>query len=869
MQPESYFTQLSVPLARTAPNFAPKKPVEDTLRNKKPNKQASKFEKAFREWYTAKLNYEKASRNEAISAAQLVALFRKGNQLGVYRRPYGAPGYYVRPLVGDDVTRQTAMNIMTFHSQVCESKVMASNPSVNMRAGDDTPEAIASAQACRPVVDCYETDWYTAKFSRREAIRFLTDGMVIYQVRWNPFKGGYDIQERTVSRREITIDPGAGICADCEHEAEADEFEPNEHGFTCPQCQSNAVDVRPARKQSMAQIGMGQAKPMGEPELIVSSFMSWHWDMRVDLECSPWAIKRQRITQGEVNLMLGDVNIPDSGSSDDYGLDVLHALAYTGQAVQGQSYAAQYKNWTSINSQPTMFEAWLSPEDQAMIEVEEGETLCGVTMPKGNLAKFFKGQHCCVVGLNDGALIVGMFANETQQNEVITAHWFMDADSGGGRGLEDTAGVQRRFNQVDGQIYQGLAMTATPSVLLDKSILKEDDGKYLFRPGQNIDVNLAMLPPNTKLQDAFYLPQPGNVSQQFISYSSVFLTQMAQMSSLAVEFGETLLSIDNRTATGAQITNGLANSLYGPMLMSKGEVRVEIAKKIVALVSAHAVAGRYYPGKGAAKGRMVAGEDLRGKVVFELVQNSQLPVTPFSQQTDIRVALESLGGVQGLIMLKQSDPAMLRQLLKPFTGVVLDDETEDDISNLCLERLEQMKQGIQAGVDDPNMLVQMLQPPVSVYEPKHKEKRDWFSNWLDLDSAQRAPMVLRLAAEAMYNLHLNLEAQKQMPQAANQGLVQGIGAAAMQAPSALGASMLQQQQPEPQQEDKSAEIESKVAMDQAKHETDLQMKSMESQTQKEVAMIQGQSQLANTKLAGENQIKVEKSKPKPIVRKTA
>jgi hypothetical protein len=868
LQPESYFTQLSVPLARTAKNFAPRKPIEDTLRNKKPNKQPSKFEKAFREWFTAKLNYEKASRNEAISAAQLVALFRKGNQLGVYRRPYGAPGYYVRPLVGDDVTRQTAMNIMTFHSQVCESKVMASNPSVNMRAGDDTPEAIASAQACRPVVDCYETEWYTAKFSRREAIRFLTDGMVIYQVRWNPFKGGYSIGERTVSQKEVQIDNGEGQCADCQFEGEASEFQQTDFGYQC-QCGSSAVDVRPPMKQMLSQIGMGQARQIGEPELMVSSFISWHWDMRVDLECSPWAIKRQRITQGAVNLMLGDVNIPDSGSSEDYGLDVLHALAYTGQAMQGQSYAAQFKNWTSIDNQPTMFEAWLSPEDQAMIEVEEGETLCGVTMPKGNLAKFFKGQPCCVVGLNDGALIVGMFANETHQDDVITAQWFMDADSGGGRGLEDTAAVQRRFNQVDGQIYQGLAMTATPSVLLDKSILKEDDGKYLFRPGQNIDVNLSMLPPNTKLQDAFYLPQPGNVSQQYVNYGSVFLKQMADMSSLAVEFSETLLSIDNRTATGAQITAGLANSLYGPMLMSKGEVRVEIAKKIVALVSAHAVAGRYYPGKGAAKGRMVAGEDLRGKVVFELVQNSQLPVTPFSQQTDIRVALESLGGVQGLLMLKQSDPVMLRQLLRPFTGITLDPETDDDISNLCLERLEQMKQNIQAGVDDPNMLVQMLKPPVSVYEPKHPEKKAWWSDWLDLDSAQRAPMILRAAAEAMYNLHLNYEAQKQMPQAANQGLVQGVGAAAMQAPTALGASMLQQQQPEPQQEDKSAEIEADVAMDHAKHETDLQMKQMESETQLAVAKQQGENQLATTKLAGENQIKVEKAKPKPIVRKTA
>lgn len=865
MTPENNFTQLQIPLAKSGMNFAPRKPVEDTIRNKKPNKQPTAFEKAFKAWYTEKLNYEKASRNEMVSMAQLVSMFRKGNQLGVQRRPYGAPGYYVRPMANDDTYRQTALNFMSFHSQVGESKMLSSNPTVSMRAADDTPEAIASAQSCRPVVDCYETDWYTARFSRREAIRYLTDGMIVYQVRWNPFKGQYQVQERTVSKRDVTIDPGSGVCADCEYEAEADAFQPAAFGHTCPECQSNAVDIRQPIKSSMAQIGMGQPKPVGEPELIVSSFMSWHWDMKVDLELSTWAIKRQYVTQGAVNLMLGDVVIPDSGSSDDHGLDVLHALAYSGQAFQGDSWASKYGHLSDTDKRPTMFEAWMSPEDQATIDVEEGDTICGVKMPKGRLSDFFKGKPCCVVGLNDAALIVGVFANETQQQEVITSHWMMDADSGSGRGLEDLAGVQRRSNAVDGQIYQGLAMTATPTVILDKRILKEDDGKYLFRPGQNIDINLSMLPPNMKPADAFFIGSPGAVSQQYIQYGQMLVQQMAALSSLAVEFTENVLPIDNRTATGAQITAGLANSLYGPMLMSKGESRVEIAKKIVALVSKHSVAGRYYPGKGAAKGRMVAGENLRGKVVFELVQGSELPTTPFSKQTDIRAALEALGGAQGLLAIKMQDAPLLRQLLKPFPGVVLDDETEDDVSNLCLKRLEQMKQALMMGVDDPNMLVQMIKPPVSMYEPKHKEKRDWFGKWLDLESAQESPLPLRQAAEAMWNLHENFATQIELPKAANQGLV----AAAAQAPMALGQAALQPSQEAPAQEDKTQEIEADVAMDEAKHETDLRLKTMESQTQVAVAKIQGENQLANTRLAGENQIKVEKSKPKPIVRKTA
>jgi hypothetical protein len=858
MSPESYFTQLSVPLARTAQNFAPRKPLDDTVRNKKLPKTPTKFEQSIREWYQSKLNYEKLAWEEMISMAQLVAMFRKGQQLLV-RRPYG-PGYYVRPVKDDSTDRQTAMNLMSFHSQVSEAKVIASNPTVSMRAGDDTPEAIAAAQACRPTVDNYETEWYTAKFSRREAIRFLTDGMVIHQVRWNPFKGGYEVQERKVSRQEVMIDPGAGICADCQHEADADEFQPSEYGNKCPNCGSEAVDVRKSVKQNLPQIGMGAKKLAGEPEIISSPFASWRWDLSRDLELSSWAIKRQRITQGAINLMLGNVTVPDSASSEDYGLELVHAVTYGGQAFQGISHTAN--NQSQWDKRPTMVEAWMSAEDQATIECEEGDTICGVTMPKGRMSDFFKGAPVCLVGLNDMSLIVGTFANESHMQEVETAQWFMDAESGGGRGMEDTAAVQKRFNAVDGHVYKGLATTATPPVFVDMRMIKEDTGQYLFKPGVNHDVNLSMLPVGMKLPDAIYMPSPGAVSQQYIQYGSQFLMQMLTMSSLSVDFSENVLPVDNRTATGAQITAQLANSLYGPMLISKGESRVGIAKKIVSLVAKHGVASRFFPGKSNARGRSVSGQDLKGKVIFELVENSHLPVTPFSQQSDVQNMFLAYGNAQVAMEIKKADPEFFRATSKPY-NINWGSESDDSISTLCLSRLEQMKQALQAGVDDPNMLTQMIRPPVSMYEPKQAEKKQWWSDWLDLDSAQKSPQVLRQAAEAMYNLHLNLETQRQMPESVNEGLVAGLGQAAAAAPSALGAQALQQNAPQTQ-DDQELGLEAEHAMQQEEQDQEVKLKGMESHTAIRVAEIQGESQLKNTKLAGENQLKVAKAKPKKV-----
>lgn len=861
------FTQLAVATARGGVNYAPAKPLVDVIRTRQlnPKRTPSKLESSIRELYTHYLNHEKQAFNEMISCAQLVNLFRKGNQLLV-RRPFGAPGYYVRPVKEDDTAmRQTAMNLMGFFSQACESKVIASNPQVNMRPGDDTPESIASAQACRPVVDCYETEWYTVPFSRREAIRFLTDGMIIHQVRWNPFLGKYGVSEREVSHEDVTLDEGGGSCLECSYEGPSESFQ-GQHAPTCPECQSPAVDVRDPVKQQLARIGMGQSRPVGEPEIVSSSFMAWRWDLTRDLECSRWAIKRQYITQGAIKLMLGDVIVPDSQSSEQYGLDVMYALAYSGQAFAGSSQASRYTNTSLIDKRPTLAEFWLSPEDQAMIETEGGETIGGETLPEGKLSDFFGGKPICVVGLSDMSLIVGMYANESHQREVVSAQWFMDADSGVGRGMEDTAAVQRRFNAVDGQIYQGLATVATPAAFFDPQLMREDMGRYAFTPGHNIEVNLALLPPNMKLPDAFYLPAPGAVSQQYVQYGSQFLREMAQISSLVTEFTNGLIGVDNRTATGAQITAQLANSLYGPMLASKGQMRVEIAKKIVALIGEHDMTGRHYPGKGAAKGRTVSGEDLKGRVVFDLVPSSELPVTPFSRQTDVRIFFESFGGAPIAAELQKAHPAFFRATSAPF-NIPFDDESEDEVSNLCLGRLEQMKANLQAGVTDSAMLIQMLRPPVDKVEPKHKEKAEWWSKWLDLENAQKAPQELREAAAGMYWTHQNMDTQRQLPLATNAGLLQ----AATMAPAAVGQAALQpKEQPAPEQDD-TAKIEADIQMESEKRQTELATKKIESKTQLQVAETQGEYQLETTRLQGKNQVAAAKARPKPAApaRRTA
>lgn len=874
---ENTFTQLSVPLARQAINFAPRKPLEQLIRDKKPNKNPTKFDASFRAWYQEKMGYQRQSWEELYAMGQLVSLFRQGQQLLV-RRPYGG-GYYVRPIANDDTYRQTAMNIMGFHAQVIEAKIVSSNPKVNIRPGDDTPQAIATAQACRPIVDCAEIEFYTSKFTRREAIYLETNGMFIHRCRWNPFKGGQTVQSRQVNQVQRQTDNGFGECAECGFHGNAVDdqgnslFQETDTGSQCPECGSNAVDVKPPSMINMSQISMGDSMPVGEPELIQTPFQGWRWDLSKDLEESPWAIYRQRITQGAINMMLGNVIIPDSQSSGDYGLDILHALNYAGQAFAGASRQQAYGYGNrEEDHRPTMAECWIPPEDASQIEIDETETIGGQVIPKGKLSDWAQGCPVCVVALNDGQAVVGVYKDESHQQEVITGQWIMQTDTGAGRGMEDTAAVQKRFNAVDGQIYQGLATTATPAAITDLSIFKEDQANYLFRPGVNIDVNLALLPPGMKLSDAFHLPPAGNINQQYIQYGSKFLMQMVELSSLSVEYSD-LLSIDNRTATGAQITAALANSLYGPMLATKAQARVTIAKRVIELHQTHNAASRYFAGNGNAKGRLVGAGDLKGKVIFELVQNSELPVTPYSQQNDVQVFFQAYGGAPIAAQIRRDDPEFFRATSAPF-NIDWGPDDDADISTLCLSRLEQMKSGLQSGINDPVMLTESLRPPVSVKEPKHKEKSLWWSEYLDLQQGQEAPMEIRQAAELMFDMHTKYETLKAMPGSVGQGLVAGAGQAAAMAPSAIGQMALQemgggnvgapdqaaQQAHEANQAQHDRELDATKTMADQQHKEKLKL--MEIEGQKQITELQGKNALDTTKQAGINAVKAQKAKPK-------
>lgn len=810
---------LSPILARGGRNYALAEPILKLRDGQKP--QASKLNDAIRKLYLAKKKEHKAARDEIVSMGQLVSLYCRG-QFYLQKNPRTA-GYYVRPLAESE-NRQHSMNLIGTYRHMCVSKIMATNPNVRMSAGDDDPRSVAAAQAARPAIDYWESQFYKARYNWRLALQKLNTGLSITRIRWNPLAPGPTANRQEVGEQE-NQDEGYGECLDCDFQGSGQEFQQSElsYGDQCPQCQSNTVDVTPPQTQKLSRITQGEQVNMGAPEISLEPLAACYWDLAKDVELSPWGIIEHRIRPGDVKMVVGDAIMPDSEASDNQSLQILRTLQYPGQAFEGRGTSGNDDRMYDKN--PTVGEFWVEPEELAGIETEGGKTVDGEELPAGRLSNIFK-KPVCFVGFNDMSLNFGIYDERTGAEQLVTGQWLVEADSGVGRGIQDAAATQKRYNVTDGHIYMGSAATATPTVLIDKRLLDDDQSGYLFKPATTIKLNLTQLPAGLTLKDAMHVAQPGTVNPQYITYGQKHLLDMFQLQTFALEFSDSLMTIDPRTATGSQLASSLANSLYGPMAEVLGEERVRIAEILYGLLSKHDPVGRYYPGKDGRRGRTVSSKDLGGKVVFELTADSIVPTTPWSRKQDISSFVQGMGGVEGIIAMKREEPEMFREFAAR-SNVKVEAEDSDAVSVLCLSRLQQMEEQASAGMDDPQMLVDSLAPPPSVYEPKHKDKREWWSRWLDLEEGQRAPLPLRQAAELMYGLHLNYETQKDSPEAISKGTVAGLGQAAAMAPAALGQQALQNAQPQPTQPDPAQEQQAEAAKQANEHAHQGAIKTME------------------------------------------
>lgn len=727
-------------------------------------KPESTLQRALQEklkWY---LSLERAVWNAMYTAGFEVSSFINGQQLLTPNR--FMPGQYLS-YVPKDSTEATkrALNLMRFYASNCEFKWALSNPDIKAVAGVDTEQAREAAQAADIIIEHYERQFFRPFISRQEAFQAMCWGTYIWRVRYDDTKKSMVVQQPIYEDQQVSMGEGAAMCGECGYQGTAMEQQ-------CPQCGGEMAVMEPAAQGMVPSVTGTQQTQLGDLVAELMPFPECRWDMRCRVEDSSWFIHQRRTSAVAVQRLLGSVKLPGQGDQDDVGLDIAEKLAWAGSGGGGRASMSGGRKPKVYENPAVVVEMSLGPDDIADIIIKANEeTLGGQVIPAGPLIDTFP-EGLTVQGINGLGLITGLFSEHHSRN-TTSGVWHVKSMSGTGQGLHDTVEVQKRFNADDSQIHTFMRATATPAMLIRQEAIGDTNRMdYLGMPHANIPINSQNLPDNMKLEDivrpAF---QPQSVPGTVFTYVYERLNDFAQLTSHVTDFSGGLPNVNNRTATGAQITQANSNALFTPPLQVKGEVRMRIAQIVLDLYREHFPAERPFAFKGR-NGRnqykYLSAAMLESDIQLEVTKDSELPKNSFIKREDYTAFFMMCGGGAGYVQLRETDPEFVAEMERTF-GIEIKGESFDHIASLCQQRLDQMKPFAMIMID-PMMLLLLIQPPVTPYEPDHDKKAKWFSEWLDDDEGQTSPMPLRQAAELMVQQHLTLYAETVAAVAAIQGI---------------------------------------------------------------------------------------------------
>jgi hypothetical protein len=822
-------------------NFAPLKPLIQ-LRDKASPRPEHPIQKAMAERWSHYHRKDSDVWREIYSVMQLTALFISGDQ--ILRRNPVTGGWGILN-VTHSTTTPRSINYMQFYANMLSAKDLQSNPDVLISAGRNKDQCISAARAANAVKKHYNNEWYTPDFARNQSLLALTGGTYIRRIRFDNQKESNIVLADVFEQKPVETQ-GFGFCSDCQYTGGSDEFTANQSmaamaqragqaegmggapvdnmpAQQCPNCGSGSVQVQSGASQMLPSVTGQQKYSQGDLVCEQMPLFGCRFDLNKRIEDSSWAFYRQNISLGMIHLVMGNINVPQTSSQEtggDVGMEMMESLAKAGQALYGSSYSAYQNRKDEFKNGAYFDELWLSPEDYADIIIQRDEqTIDGGTLPKGKLTDTFP-DGLVAVGLNGMTTLLGLHA-EKHKDHIVSGAWNKKMLSGVGRGIADTVEVQKRANRLDTQRLDYIETIATPAVWYNKDIGDADKLKYLGSPHANIPFDMTKLPETAKLADVAYQFQPaqgllGNMTE----YIETFLNSGFAYTSGVTEFSSGLPGAAgaNDTATGAQLEQSTADTVNMPIWAEKGDVLKRSTKILIKQYTKHfpnertiSLTGKY----GEQQSIDLKGADLDTDLNYEVVKNSEIPTGPYQTRKNLNDMLMLTGGIEGYVMLVEQKPQMAAKIEQAF-DVDLETDEFDDVAELCRKRLNQMKAALESGVNDPLALVgamldpmsgQMIpapnggaiQPPISPAEPNLKRKAQWFSDVLDTDEMQKAPMELRKACEMLAQGQIMYDTAQQSALAQSAGQVELAG----QQP---GMEAQQAMQP-PQQPDQSAQLQ--------------------------------------------------------------
>jgi hypothetical protein len=693
---------------RPGVNYAPLEPFLE-LRDKKKEISHHYLTDAIIERYQDCMAQHQETWQDLISVGHLTTLFIQGKQNLKFNSL--ANTYFSVPVNQRNSEKFKVTPIMRFYQQNWESRYMSSNPRIKVAPGREDDRCAQAAKAAQTVSEHFAKKFYTARFNRDEIMELCGFGTRVNQIKWNAGVKGFKAFREIFEDHNFTVNAGAGQCFEpaCAYKGTGAEFFARDKSIAaCPKCNSFNVYAEPPVEQSIPVLSGKEEINLGAPVLRGLAFPSNRWDLRFTAEESSWFIHEEFAPLGALQLLVGDVMLPDSilgnvESGHNFGLDCIESLARMGIAIGGKTNAFGSDEAEAASSlyreKVKITEFSMSPEDYADVKIEGDEqTIGGVKLPRGARLVDFAPEGAVAVIVN-GSMLWGFYPEKggaAHKKELSTGVMFNRQYSGAGQGMADTVELQKRLNETDSQGYAAMRHQATPAVFYPEGAIGKAYLQYIGKPDVAVPINFSSLPQTLQIrsiQDIISSPRVGAIDTGILMFYQQNLRDMMGITSGNTYQNGAMAGVKNTTATGARISDANQESLFLPMLQSKGDVRVREAELLVAQYKVFVPVAQYFPlsGKfGAQQGVWLSGADLDNDVSFEIVKDSELPRNRYTMRDDIDRFFLTVGGAAGLDNLMKTNPKFANELVDKY-GLDFEINSYDEVEQICRQRYEAAK----------------------------------------------------------------------------------------------------------------------------------------------------------------------------------
>lgn len=856
-------------------NYAPVLPLIKAKDTETPS--STYVSDALRAKYKGLMAQDKRTWREMMGVGQLIALFIEGKQR-LFFNPFSKT-YAPIELKAHEAQKPRAMSVMQFYSTKHSQQWLGSNPNIQIVPQGDDDRIISAAKGADIMLEHYERKFYTTHFNQQEALLVQCFGTNINRVRFDPGAQGGKVLREIIENQEIELGEGYGEC-ECGKTGTAKEFPGIEiaEGLSmpvCSSCGSMAVHVEPAEKQVLPMVTGSEPVPYGDITIEVVPFPATRWDLRCQIEDSSWAIIEKVTNLGAVQLALGKLKLKER-DKENPGLDIMDAITQIGTPVGGDS-STGLNNTRDGRSQHEVVatEMFLSAADLHDIKTRQDEkTVSGQILPKDTPFSELFPDGACICGLNGLDIITGIYP-ESHKKQLTSGVYHAKPLSGVGRGLADMIETQKRINATDNQILDYHQSLATPAMLYAKGSIKMDEARYLGSPKLNIPVDLRHFPEMKSLDQLVKPLQPQSAGALFYEYSYNTLTNFMQLQSHVTEFGEALAGMKGQTATAANLSASLAQSLFAPLLAGKVNCRIGNARNIVHAFTSHFPFPKHFSsqfkGKNRqSKGKWFKGADIEGDFEFFVEKDSEVPRNQFTKRQEMMEMFTGVfGGYQNYQMAKQTDPEEVNAILRAY-NIDLEADTSDVIAEICRERIDnafvladqmlgllsQTFGDEAAAYFDPNTVISGLTPAIEQFELEHEAQLKWYASYFHTDEGRELDPPKRGVVNALIATHFSMAQGQQTALAQAAAMVQLAGQQPLMEAELANQEAQGQMQIEQGQAQMAMEGE-KMAMGQAQAEQDL-----ENQANQEIIKSGGQMLRDTHKIATDKErqkMKMEKA----------